>query len=157
MVFGMGFDMSVNKEGVLQAFVSNTGGTVAQIAAGKVGEFIAKRALLSLGAAVLAPEIAIVVGACGVAYMAYQAGNAANGWIDRTFFSKNEEGTRQDAGRPQIPRPLEYSKGQIKLPREELQMLAFWLLTMDTSPYELPGPLDQKYIGANSRPHRTRR
>lgn len=152
MVFGMGFDMSVNREGVLQAFVSNTGGTVAQIAAGKVGELIARRALLSLGAAVLAPEIAMVVGACGVAYMAYQVGNAANGWIDRTFFSKKEGG-----GFPQFPTTNKHSNGQIQMPSTELHMLARWILTMDTSPYNLPGPLDQKYIGANGGLHRKRR
>lgn len=159
MVFGMGFDMSVNREGVLQAFVSNTGGTVAQIAAGKVGErfvaaqltrFLAQRVLVSLGAAALAPEIAMVVGACGVAYAAYQVGNAANGWIDRTLFSKQEEGIRQEGGLPKFPPPHELFKGQLKLPHEELHMLARWILTMDTSPYNIPGPLDQKYIGASS-------
>ncbi len=166
MVFGMGFDMSVNREGVLQAFVSNTGGTVAQIAAGKVGErlvatqltrFIAQRVLMSVGAAVLAPEIAMVVGACGVAFMAYQAGNVANGWIDRTFFTEKKEGARQGRAHPPLPPSPQHSHDQIKLPRGELQMLAFWLLIMDTSPYRLPGPLGQKYIGTNRGPNRTRR
>lgn len=166
MVFGMGFDMSVNGEGVLQAFVSNTGGTVAQIAAGKVGErlvvtqitrFIAQRVLVSVGAAALAPEIAMVVGACGVAYMAYQVGNAANGWIDRTFFPGKKEGSRYSVGFPEFPTPHKSPEGPIQVPNTELHMLARWILTMDTSPYNLPGPLDQKYIGGSSGLHRKRR
>lgn len=161
MVFGMGFDMSVNREGVLQAFVSNTGGAVAQIAAGKVGErlvatqlarFIAQRVLMSVGAAALAPEIAMVIGACGVAYAAYQVGNAANGWIDRKFFSKKEGG-----GLPQFPTTNNHANGQIQIPSTELHMLARWILTMDTSPYNLPGPLDQKYIGESGGLHRKSR
>lgn len=153
MAFGMGFDIGVNREGVLQAFVSNTGGTVTQIAAGKTGEwllanltrFIAQRALVSLGAAAIAPEIAMVVGACGVAYGAYLVGNAANGWIDRKFFSNKKGG-----GLPQFPTTNNHTNGQIQVPSTELHMLARWILTMNTSPYNLPGPLDQKYIGANS-------
>jgi hypothetical protein len=161
MVFGMGFDIGVNREGVLQAFVSNTGGTVAQIAAGKVGErlvtaqltrFLAQRVLVSVGAAALAPEIAIVVGACGVAYGAYQVGNEVNGWIDRTFFSK-----KKDGGLPQFPATNKPSNGQIQVPSMELHMLARWILTMDTSPYTLPAPLTRQFFGKNSGNHGKRR
>lgn len=89
LFFSVFFDIAVKKEDGVQATISSSFGTVAQIAISKAGEkmlyraigqrvagMAAQRILVCAGIA-LAPEIAVVAGAVGIAIMAWKGGGFA--------------------------------------------------------------------------------
>ncbi|WP_306534995.1 hypothetical protein [Geobacter sp.] len=169
LFFSVFFDIAVEKEDGLQATISSSFGTVAQIAVSKAGEkmlyraigqrvagIAAQRILVCAGIA-LAPEIAVVAGAVGIAFMAWKGGDWVNGFVDKGFEKydafkkarrrKSDYPTTDDKSKPSS----NSSTSSINYTQTELQLISFWLLCNDISPYIIPCPLTQQYIDSNFR------
>lgn len=173
LFFSAFFDVAVKKENGLQATISSSFGTVSQIAISKIGEqalyraigqrvagMAAQRILVCAGIA-LAPEVAVVAGAVGIAFMAWKGGDLVNGVVDKGF-EKYDAFRKARRRRSDYPSNHDRNKPgtnpsirNLDNSHPELQLLSNWLLWNDVTPYTIPSPLTQKYINSNF--HRKKR
>lgn len=170
LFFSAFFDIAVKKENGLQATISSSFGTVAQIAISKLGEqalyraigqrvagMAAQRILICAGIA-LAPEVAVVAGAVGIAFMAWKGGDLVNGIVDKGF--EKYEAFRKARRRHKSDYPSTVNKSEpgpdssvsnFNNAQTELQLISRWLLCNDISPYIIPSPVTHQYIDSNLR------
>ncbi|CAG1771601.1 hypothetical protein BAC3_01933 [uncultured bacterium] len=168
LFFSVFFDIAVEKEDGLQATISSGFGTVAQIAVSKAGEkmlyraigqrvagIAAQRILVCAGIA-LAPEIAVVAGAVGIAFMAWKGGDWVNGFVDNVFeFVEDKAKVRRKSqdlpGSDKTKSKQSSSNNNQVLSLIELEMLLKWIQYNDVTPYLLPTPFTNQFIDTNLR------